>query len=209
MTYVDRLDNEGLKHHYPEISSDGLVQVEIVSDAETLQGVPDDSQDFVIASHLIEHCEDPISALRAWARVLRPGGRVLVVVPNKTLSFDRRRPVTSWAHLERDWRDGPKGSREQHYLEWVRFVEGVSEANASQRALELMQSRYSIHFHVWSHISFTQFLSRATALLDGAFSIEEISNNGDETIAVLGSNAVTAQRPSQAGRVTPDHSDEF
>ncbi len=185
VTYVDKLANVQLKHHYPEIPSDTLVQVDIVADAERLLSVPDESQDFVIASHLIEHCEDPIGALQTWIRVLRMHGEVLLAVPNKALTFDRCRPVTPWAHILRDWQDGPIWSREQHYLEWVCLVENVADSEAHGRALDLMKSRYSIHFHVWSSSTFKQFLFLSVDLLDDAFTILEFVPNGDETIALL------------------------
>ena len=37
--------------------------------------------DIVIASDVLEHIEDEARALREWARVLRPGGQMLVFVP--------------------------------------------------------------------------------------------------------------------------------
>ncbi|MDF7812728.1 class I SAM-dependent methyltransferase [Hymenobacter sp. YC55] len=42
---------------------------------------PDASFDLVVASDVLEHIEDEGQALREWARVLRPGGRLLVFVP--------------------------------------------------------------------------------------------------------------------------------
>lgn len=42
---------------------------------------PDASFDLVIASDVLEHIEDEAQALREWARVLRPGGQLLVFVP--------------------------------------------------------------------------------------------------------------------------------
>src|SRR5512133_3609960 len=40
------------------------------------------SFDVVLAQHLIEHLPDPATWLAEWRRVLRPGGRVVVVTPN-------------------------------------------------------------------------------------------------------------------------------
>lgn len=49
--------------------------------AETLP-FPDGSFDAVVGQHLIEHLPDAASALTEWRRVLRPGGRVVLVTPN-------------------------------------------------------------------------------------------------------------------------------
>jgi SAM-dependent methyltransferase len=38
--------------------------------------------DVVLASHVLEHIEAPHPALREFQRVLRPGGRLVLIVPN-------------------------------------------------------------------------------------------------------------------------------
>ena len=40
------------------------------------------SFDVLLAQHMIEHLPDPVSALREWRRVLRPGGMVVLATPN-------------------------------------------------------------------------------------------------------------------------------
>ena len=54
-------------------------------DGGTLPGVADESFDFVHASHSLEHLDDPRTALRTWARVLRPGGHIVFLVPDEDL----------------------------------------------------------------------------------------------------------------------------
>ncbi|HWA39684.1 MAG TPA: class I SAM-dependent methyltransferase [Burkholderiales bacterium] len=54
-------------------------------DGATLPGVADESFDFVHASHSLEHLDDPRVALRNWARVLRPGGHIVILVPDEDL----------------------------------------------------------------------------------------------------------------------------
>jgi len=39
--------------------------------------------DTIIASHLLEHLIDPLSALQEWRRVLKPGGDLILIVPDQ------------------------------------------------------------------------------------------------------------------------------
>jgi SAM-dependent methyltransferase len=54
-------------------------------DAQHLDGVPDASFDFVHSSHCLEHMRDPLVALRNWLRVLKPGGHMVIMVPDEDL----------------------------------------------------------------------------------------------------------------------------
>lgn len=54
-------------------------------DAQLLAGVADESLDFVHSSHCLEHMRDPAEALGHWLRVLRPGGHLVVVVPDEDM----------------------------------------------------------------------------------------------------------------------------
>ena len=54
-------------------------------DAMLMAGVPDDSFDFVHSSHCLEHLVDPFIALQNWLRICRPGGHLIVTVPDEDL----------------------------------------------------------------------------------------------------------------------------
>jgi SAM-dependent methyltransferase len=54
-------------------------------DAQPLAGVPNDSYDFLHSSHCLEHLIDPAYALSRWAYIVRPGGHLVVMVPDWTL----------------------------------------------------------------------------------------------------------------------------
>lgn len=54
-------------------------------DATYLKGIPDRSLDFVYSSHCLEHLTDVAAAVANWARVLKPGGWLYVVVPDFAL----------------------------------------------------------------------------------------------------------------------------
>ena len=156
--YLDRFTTPQLREEYPELADAPFAEVEIVDDGETLATVADGSQDFVIASHVLEHTQDPIGALGAQLRVLRPGGVLLIALPDRRTGIDARREPTALAHLLADHADGPERSRAQHYREWARLVDLplglVAEQDADAHAAALEQRLYSIHFHCWTLAEF-------------------------------------------------------
>lgn len=54
-------------------------------DAQHLASVGDETLDFVHSSHCLEHLVDPREGLRHWFRALRPGGHLIVTVPDEDL----------------------------------------------------------------------------------------------------------------------------
>lgn len=52
-------------------------------DGAKLEGVADNSLDFVVSAHCLEHVESPIEAITNWLRVLRPEGHLIVIVPDE------------------------------------------------------------------------------------------------------------------------------
>jgi SAM-dependent methyltransferase len=154
VTYVDRLDTSRLREEYPELADHPLVEVDAVDDGETLATFKDASLEFVIASHFLEHCEDPVGALKAHLRVLRPGGVLLLAVPDRRHGVDRGREPTSLKHLLADHEQGPLRSRAEHYGDWVRLVDlplgNVQPERVECYAAKLQRRGYSIHFHCWT-----------------------------------------------------------
>lgn len=54
-------------------------------DAQYLNGVENESFDFVHSSHCLEHLNDPTEGLRNWSRVVKPGGHLIVTIPDEDL----------------------------------------------------------------------------------------------------------------------------
>ncbi len=48
--------------------------------------LPAGSVDCVTAMHVLEHLDDPAAAMRAWGRLLKPGGRLILTTPNAAFS---------------------------------------------------------------------------------------------------------------------------
>ena len=161
VTYVDWKDEAGLREHYPETKGWSLAPVSVIATAEDLGPFGDESLDFVIANHLLEHLEQPIRALKEFQRVLKPGGVLYMALPDRRLTFDRRRRPTTIEHLFDEHRTGAEANSRAHYLDWAVNVDGKQGAEADAHADELLARRYSIHFHVWTPDSFLDFLVAA------------------------------------------------
>lgn len=178
--YVDRLDKPGLYEHYPELRQFDLVPVDVIDDGERLTTIDDESEDFVIANHFLEHCEDPLTTLENLLRVVRPGGSIFMAVPDKRRTFDRDRTITPLEHLLDDRHRGADRSRGHHYREWVTLVEphfgrygaGTPEPVIAARIAELMAQQYSIHFHCWTSREVLELLACARDTLGMPFDVE-------------------------------------
>lgn len=54
-------------------------------DAQVMEGVANESYDWVYSSHCLEHLVDPKAGLLRWWELVRPGGKLIVVVPDEDL----------------------------------------------------------------------------------------------------------------------------
>ena len=61
--YVDRMWTDELRREYPELANWDLTQVDVVDDGEKLATIADESQDFIVANHFLEHTEDPVGTI--------------------------------------------------------------------------------------------------------------------------------------------------
>src|SRR5579864_8437929 len=145
--YVDRVASSELQRHYSEIPSQ-LVAPDVVADAAQLP-FRCDSMDFVIASHVLEHLPFPLAALRHWYQVLRPGGILLLKIPDKRFTFDVKRERTPLPHLIAEDAAPSSFDKRAHFEDWVENVlhhaRGSEEFN--QQVSHLVASDYSIHYH--------------------------------------------------------------
>jgi predicted SAM-dependent methyltransferase len=193
VSQVDRMTVDDLRRHYPEMAELELSEVDVVDDGETLATIAEDTQDFIVANHFLEHTADPIGTIATHLGKLRPGGILFYAVPDKRYSFDFARPLTPLEHMVLDHEEGPERSRRDHYDEWARFV-SVSDAQradpefaqqAEHHARQLEAADYSIHTHVWTQASFLGLLLHCRERLGDAFDIEAAVQHSLELVVIL------------------------
>jgi SAM-dependent methyltransferase len=54
-------------------------------DAQYMLGIGDSQFDFVLSSHCLEHLRDPFVGIENWFRILKPGGHLVVTIPEEDL----------------------------------------------------------------------------------------------------------------------------
>lgn len=164
--YVDRWKPDENVSLFPELGEDAVFPVpDIVADlnVEGLSMLPDAGEDFVIASHVLEHLVDPLAQLAEIHRVLRPGGIALVLLPDRRLTFDRARQGTALDHLIADHAAGVTEPDDAHLEEFLIYTEGWNnERDAYKRDTTFAHHRQrSFHVHCWTQQEFLPVLRHA------------------------------------------------
>ena len=157
----------------------------IITDLESMTGVADDSQDFVIANHVLEHVEDPLRALKSVSRVLRAAGIAYLAVPDKRFTFDMSRRITPLEHVIKDHLDGPDWSLAAHYDEWCRCVDRLSGSSHAQKVALMLEQRSNVHFHVWDYPAMLDLFSYAAKHEEFGLDVELSMLNGIEVVWIL------------------------
>lgn len=184
--YVDRMPLEDLRQHYRELDPASLTGPDIIDDGERLTKFQDDSLDFIIANHMLEHCEDPIGTLKTFFARLRPGGVLYLAIPDKRYTFDRERALTPLEHLIADHREGPERSRREHYASWIQDIHGVTNPEELRVTTDqLIEERRSIHFHVWRYEDLLELIAYTRQALGLCWEPVAAIQHADEAIFVL------------------------
>ena len=98
------------RHIFPLVKSVRTWDLED-GDAQFMSNVEDSTFDFVYSSHTLEHMRDPFIAIKNWFRILKPGGHMVLSVPDEDLyeqgdfknSFNRHHRHTFTIFKSESW----------------------------------------------------------------------------------------------------------
>lgn len=127
----------------------------IIAEGADLGCIRDGSYDFVAASHALEHFANPVRALREWRRVTRPGGALVLVLPDPSRTFDHWRPITTLDHMLDDYSRNV-GEDDLTHLPEILALHDLSKdpAAGDPQAFEERSKRNAenrcLHHHVFS-----------------------------------------------------------
>jgi hypothetical protein len=155
-----------------------------------------DGADFLIAHHVIEHTPDPIGTLRAWHRLVRPAGTMVISVPYFALCPDRDRLLPDFDHLLLDHllnRDGDAFESREHVLSflcsWVDDSPGLtnlSKSDCCRRIVgESKRANHDFHWHAFDHKIFNDVIFTAALLDNYVPEIFESTSDDEKVLDIL------------------------
>ncbi|MBI5689412.1 MAG: class I SAM-dependent methyltransferase [Verrucomicrobia bacterium] len=137
----------------------------------------DHSLDYVIASHVLEHAANPVAALAEWYRVVRPGGLLYFVVPDRRATWDHSRTLTPVSHLLDDYLRGTTACDPTHIdefageVDWSRFEPATPAEDVPGRRADFARGLHemvrrgediNIHFHTFEPANVEELLATLT-----------------------------------------------
>jgi SAM-dependent methyltransferase len=143
--------SEGETYFYHPKKAKGF---NFIREATDLTGIAEHAYDFVLSSHSLEHTANPIKALNEWTRVVKPGGALIVLLPDHRRTFDHWRKPTSIEHMIADHAQG-LDERDLTHLDEILELHDLSRDPAAgtkdqfrDRSLRNYENR-CLHHHVF------------------------------------------------------------
>jgi len=141
--------------------------VDILADACALP-LRSESLDYLCSSHVLEHLSEPLTSLWEWHRVLRRGGFLYLVVPDKRFTFDHTRKVTDTSHHLEEFLHGSSVAASREHIrqfiydtDWARLQPASVAENAKverdahyQHWVSVLSSGegLDIHYHTFTPV---------------------------------------------------------
>jgi SAM-dependent methyltransferase len=214
VVYVDRCKPDSFAALFPEFAgseSDGeFPAIDVYADLDTdgLSAFADASQDFVVCSHVLEHLAAPLALMDEMHRVLKPGGVLILLLPDRRRTFDRYRASTSLDHLIREHRNGVRTVDDDHLFDFITLAEPFTAY--THRPDDWTRDRFyvwhrerSIHVHCWTEDDFEPVLDYCVRSLHQHWETEarlELTDDGFEFGYALRKRTIRAGELLEAAR---------
>ena len=133
------------------------IGVDIVGDIASIP-LKDNSVDFIVSAHCLEHCPDALKVLEECKRVIRSGGIIFLILPHGERTFDRGRRLTT---LEHHLEDQSKRVDEEDSTHWEEFANysipqynhrWTDQARNKDGSwnFEWIAAHGHLHYHIWT-----------------------------------------------------------
>ncbi len=128
---------------------------QFIFDGGSLKEIADNSYDFILSCHSLEHMANPIKALVEWKRIIKDNSHVLLILPHKDNTFDRNRPITHINHLINDLKNNTLENDETHFQEVLSLHDlsldaGIKDMEALRLRTSGNYDNRCVHHHVFN-----------------------------------------------------------
>ena len=128
---------------------------QFILDGGSLMEIADNSYDFVLSCHSLEHMANPIKALAEWKRIIKDNSYVLLILPHKDNTFDRNRPITHMDHLINDLENNTLENDVTHFQEVLSLHDlsldtGIKDMEALRLRTSENYNNRCVHHHVFN-----------------------------------------------------------
>lgn len=135
--------NVGLRRWYNYSALKKFGQVAKIDIEAEMSNIPleDESEDFIISSHVIEHAANLIKTLLEWYRIVKPGGYIYMITPKRdSAESDIARPLSDWDKIYNDFITEKIAEQDAHFN--VFTIEAMKEfiGNIFGRRLKLVDA---------------------------------------------------------------------
>ena len=157
--YADAFDrnehcNSMMKGQFPTIT--------YKTSYEEMKGIDDNSQNFIVSSHVIEHTINPIKALENTYNKLTKGGVCFMAIPHYKFTFDSKRQPTNIKHLISDYLKYDVSRDFEHYLDFDLNVNNSRTPLDEYCEIKNMfinnPDKFNLHYHVFCEENFQEMV---------------------------------------------------
>lgn len=138
----------------------------IIADGSNLFSIADNSYDFVLSSHNLEHFANPVKALKEWRRITRPHGALILMLPDYRRTFDHRRTPTPVGHMLEDYSRNTGEDDTTHIEEVLRLHDLNMDGTLNTHSIDELTARSTnnlsnrcLHHHVFDEFNSAKLLA--------------------------------------------------
>lgn len=181
--YADKFfDHEGCK---TQMKNKEMVSVDIYTDITEMKGIKNQSLDFIIHNHVLEHSNNPVRSMHNSYKKLKKGGMLMFILPNKHKTFDKFRMTTTVRHLARDYY-APNIIRDVfHVVDFKCFTGNGSLKGLKSDLRKLKNKKLDLHWHVFDEKSFSRLIKWYIKEVDHWTSYEVIPGNSEFGVRLI------------------------
>ncbi len=124
---------------------------QIIADAIDLSKIEDERYDFMLSSHCIEHLANPLKGLFEWKRIIKKGGHIAIIAPDMRYTYDRKRPLTAFEHIEQDYKQNMQEDDSTHFAEVIELHDMTNDGTVTSYEEHVARTKDNFNTRIVHH----------------------------------------------------------